>query len=113
VSSGEEEIESQQCKICKISAKSSELLIPFPLHEENHCCMSMRVQNVVVCSSPDCGWGRYLPFLREALLNDCCAEFREHCIESHGLKPDDVEADVHLDLVRYTLTLLKQECGNP
>jgi len=50
--------------------------------------------------------------LREALLNDCCAEFREHCIESHGLKPDDVEADVHLDLVRYTLTLLRNECVN-
>ncbi len=71
----------------------------------------MGVQDVLVCSSPDCGWGRYLPYLREALLNDCCAEFREHCIESHDLKPDDVEADVHLDLVEYTLTLLKQNVG--
>ena len=73
--------------------------------------MGMRVRDVVVCSSPDCGWGRYLPDLSEALLNDCCAEFREHCIGNHGLKPDDVEADVRLDLVECTLTLIKQECG--
>jgi len=73
--------------------------------------MGMRVRDVVVCSSPDCGWGRHLPDLSEALLNDCCAEFREHCIENHGLKPDDVEADVRLDLVECTLTLIKQERG--
>jgi hypothetical protein len=73
--------------------------------------MGMRVRDVVVCSSPDCGWGRYLPDLSEVLLNDCCAEFREHCIESHDLKPYDVEADVRLDLVECTLTLIKQECG--
>jgi len=73
--------------------------------------MAMRVQSVVVCSGPDCGWGRYLPYLRSP-LNDCCAEFREHCIESHGLKPYDIEAYVHVDLIKYSLTLLIQECGN-
>jgi hypothetical protein len=73
--------------------------------------MAMRVRNHVICSSPDCDWGCYLPDLREGLLNECCVEFREHCIESHGLKADDMEANVHLDLIEYTLTLLKQECG--
>ncbi len=91
---------TRPCKVCKISLKSSELLIPFPFAYR---------KIIVVCSSPDCGWGRYLPDLSEALLNDCCAEFREHCIGSHDLKPYDVEADVRLDLVECTLTLIKQE----
>jgi hypothetical protein len=38
----------------------------------------------------------------------CYSGFREHCIEVHGLKDDNL-ADSHmfLDLEKWTLTLLK------
>ena len=71
--------------------------------------MSMLVRNYVVCSSRNCDWGFYLPDLAESRLNDCCADFRRHCIEHHGLRPDDAEAYAHLDLVEYTVMLLKYD----
>ena len=66
--------------------------------------MAVHVRNHVVCSSPDCDWGCYLPDLIR--LNDCCADFRWHCVEKHGLNPDDREVYVRIDLVEYTLTLM-------
>jgi hypothetical protein len=67
----------------------------------------MRVCEHIVCSGPDCGWGWPLRELSESPIRKCYEEFRQHCIETHGLDPNDPEANVHLDLVKYTLTLLR------
>jgi len=67
----------------------------------------MRVLGHVVCGSPDCDWGCALPDLSESQFKKCYSEFRRHCIEKHGLDRDDTEASVHLDVVEYTMTLLK------
>jgi hypothetical protein len=71
----------------------------------------MRALDHVVCSSPECDWGCYLPDLSENRLNDCCADFRWHCIEKHGLNPEDTEVYVHIDLIYYTLTLQRLSSG--
>ena len=40
-------------------------------------------------------------------MNKCYAEFRQHCIERHGLGEADEEAEMFLDLMEGTLTLIK------
>jgi hypothetical protein len=43
----------------------------------------------------------------EEQLDLCSSEFRKHCIQIHGLQESDTDAQVHLDLVNWTLTLIK------
>jgi hypothetical protein len=40
-------------------------------------------------------------------IDRCRAQFREHCIERHGLDPADNERLCWLDLQAFTFTLLK------
>lgn len=60
------------------------------------------------CGSPDCDWG--VPFcgFTEYQLDLDRAEFRDHCIERHGLDPDDTERICWFDLQVLTLTLLDE-----
>jgi hypothetical protein len=60
-----------------------------------------------VCGFPDCEWGCAVPDPTESQLTKCCSEFRQHCIERHGLDGQDMEAYVRLDLIEYTFTLLR------
>jgi hypothetical protein len=39
----------------------------------------------------------------------CYAEFREHCIKTHGLRETDTNAQMFFDLEEGTLTLWKDE----
>jgi len=65
-----------------------------------------RAKTHVRCGSPDCDWGTPMPGLGEGEWNRCRDEFREHCIERHGLGPEDTERLYWLDLEALTLTLL-------
>jgi len=67
----------------------------------------MKVLGHIRCGTPDCDWGFALPDTSEARMNECYAEFRMHCIERHGLDQDDREAEMFLDLMEGTLTLVK------
>jgi hypothetical protein len=42
----------------------------------------------VRCGTPDCDWGTPLPS-NEDQLSRCHQEFREHCIERHGMNPEE------------------------
>ena len=57
------------------------------------------------CASPDCNWSISVADLNETQLNRA---FREHCIDRHGLSPDDTERLYWFDLEALTLTLLEQ-----
>jgi hypothetical protein len=48
-----------------------------------------------------------MPGFRDGELDRCRHEFREHCIERHGLAPDDTERVAWFDLEVLTLTLLE------
>jgi hypothetical protein len=39
----------------------------------------------------------------------CYAKFREHCIETHGLRETDTDGQMFFDLEEGTLTLFKDE----
>jgi hypothetical protein len=41
-------------------------------------------------------------------LDECRRQFREHCIERHGLDPSDTERECWFDLEALTLTLLDE-----
>ena len=56
----------------------------------------------VRCGTPDCDWGTPLTSLGKTELS----RFREHCIERHGLDPNDTERICWFDLEALTLTLL-------
>jgi hypothetical protein len=56
----------------------------------------------VRCGTPDCDWGTPLTSLGKSELR----RFREHCIERHGLDPDDTERVRWVDLEGLRLTLL-------
>jgi hypothetical protein len=56
----------------------------------------------VRCGTPDCDWGTALTSLGKSELR----RFREHCIERHGLDPDDTERVCWVDLEGLRLTLL-------
>ena len=57
----------------------------------------------VRCGTPDCDWGVPLTSFSESQLS---RRFREHCIERHGLDPEDTERMCWFDLEALTLTLL-------
>jgi hypothetical protein len=59
------------------------------------------------CGTPDCDWGTPVLALDADELDRCRAQFREHCIERHGLDPADRERLCWLDLNALTLTLLE------
>jgi hypothetical protein len=61
------------------------------------------------CGTPDCDWGFPVSDFTEEHINERDAQFRQHCIERHGLDPADTEAHFFLDLNKRTLTLLKQK----
>ena len=65
-----------------------------------------RSKTHVRCGSPDCDWGTPLSSLGENQLSRCRSRFREHCIERHGLDPNDTERICWFDLEALTLTLL-------
>jgi hypothetical protein len=45
----------------------------------------------------------------EHIAETCYEEFREHCIETHGLLETDMNAQMYFDLKEGTLTLWKDE----
>jgi hypothetical protein len=65
-----------------------------------------RSKTHVRCGSPDCDWGIPLSSFSEIQLSRCRRQFREHCIERHGLDPKDAERIYWFDLEALTLTLL-------
>jgi len=67
----------------------------------------MKVPGHLCCGTPDCDWGFPLPDIEEWRMNACYADFRQHCIERHGLDEADEEAEMFLDLIEGTLTLVK------
>jgi hypothetical protein len=60
----------------------------------------------VRCGTPDCDWGIPLSGFTEGQLSRCRRGFREHCIERHGLDPNDTERIASFDLDALTLKLL-------
>jgi len=65
-----------------------------------------RTKAHVRCGSPDCDWGTPVSSLGTDQYSRCCREFREHCIERHGLDPADTERICWFDLEALTLRLL-------
>jgi len=53
--------------------------------------------------TPDCDWGTPLPSFNEDQLSQ---EFRQYCIERHGLNPEDTERICWFDLQALTLTIV-------
>ena len=58
------------------------------------------------CGTPGCDWGIAIPDLSEESMKNCCARFREHCIERHRLGEADTDARIFFSLDERTLTLL-------
>jgi hypothetical protein len=50
-----------------------------------------RLKTHVRCGHPDCDWGTPMPGFSEGEVDRCRHEFREHCIERHGLDPNDTD----------------------
>ena len=48
-----------------------------------------------------------LPNLSGDRIKECYARFREHCIQGHGLREADKNAEMHFDKEKGTLTLYK------
>lgn len=65
-----------------------------------------RIKTRVRCGSPDCDWGTPISDFSERELDRCRHEFREHCIERHGLDPNDAKRICWFDLEMLTLTLM-------
>jgi len=61
---------------------------------------------IIRCGVPDCDWGHKVQELSEERLDLCYSEFRTHCSQIHGLQARDTDAQVHLDLVNWNLTLM-------
>ena len=66
-----------------------------------------RSKTHVRCGTPDCDWGAPLSSLSDGQLD----QFREHCIERHGLDLKDSERICWFDLEALTLTLLDDDLG--
>jgi hypothetical protein len=64
-----------------------------------------RTKAHVRCGSPDCDWGTLPPSFSE--VDRYLREFREHCIQRHGLDPKDAERVALFNLEELTLTLLE------
>jgi hypothetical protein len=67
---------------------------------------TMPAKTHVRCGIVDCDWGTPLSSLSASQLNGCRHKFREHCIERHGLDPNEKERICWFDLQALTLTLL-------
>ena len=65
---------------------------------------------VIRCAVPDCDWGHPMRPLIEWTydLDGARDAFRQHCIERHGLSQDDTEWWVWVDIVRWTINLVKK-----
>jgi hypothetical protein len=66
-----------------------------------------RTRTHVRCGTPDCDWG--IPFAGFELLGLHREQFREHCIQRHGLDPSDRNRVCWFDLVAFTLTLIEEK----
>ena len=62
---------------------------------------------VIRCATPNCDWGKNMPELSEEQLDLCYSEFRKHCIQIHCLQDWDTDAQMRLDMVNWTLTLIR------
>jgi len=62
--------------------------------------------HTIRCGVPRCKWRISLKQPDQKELDRFHAEFRQHCIESHGLKADDSERFALHDLVRHTVKLI-------
>jgi hypothetical protein len=60
----------------------------------------------VRCGMPHCDWATPISSFGDWELTRCRREFREHCIDRHGLDPKDSEQVCWLDLEGLRLTLL-------
>lgn len=60
----------------------------------------------VRCGAPDCDWVVPLSGLSASQVEECRRQFREHCIEQHGLNPQDTERVAWFNLEALTLKLL-------
>jgi hypothetical protein len=65
-----------------------------------------RTITYVRCESPYCDWGVPLSSFSTSEVSRWRSQFREHCIERHGLDPNDTERICWFDLEALTLTLL-------
>jgi hypothetical protein len=61
---------------------------------------------MVRCGTSDCDWGTPLPSFSEDQRSRYHREFREHCIERHGLNTEDTERIFWFNLELFTLTLV-------
>lgn len=57
------------------------------------------------CGTPDCDWGTPLPSKEDQLIR-CREESREHCIERHGLNPENTERICWFNLELLTMTIV-------
>ena len=60
----------------------------------------------VRCGCPGCDWRVPLSSFGAEELRLCRRQFREHCIERHGLDPNDTERVAWFNLESLTLKLL-------
>jgi hypothetical protein len=67
---------------------------------------SSRPVTHIRCGTPDCDWGTPLVDLSADQLERYRREFREHCIERHGLDATDTERQLWFNLQAFTMTLL-------
>ena len=58
------------------------------------------------CATPDCEWGTLVPSWGAGEIDRCRGKFREHCIERHGLDPNDTGRLAWFDLEALTLKML-------
>lgn len=62
---------------------------------------------IIRCGTPDCEWGLPVLELSERELRRCRRSFRKHCVERHGLDPNDTRRLCWFNLEVLTLTLLR------
>jgi hypothetical protein len=69
----------------------------------------MDKHTLIRCAKPDCVWGYSVPPVPEWTTHfDRAREaFRQHCINRHGLDKDDTNFCIHLDVLKWTLELLR------
>jgi hypothetical protein len=66
-------------------------------------------EDYIRCGTPDCDRGFKMPELSETRFKECCAKFRELCVERHDLRETETNAYMFFDLEEFTLTLFKDE----
>lgn len=59
----------------------------------------------VRCGIPDCDWGT--PVQGFDQLHACRELFRQHCVECHGVNPEETERMCWLNLRDLTMTLIR------